>query len=427
MLVTMLASGTRGDTQPYIALGLELRKLGLDVRIAASESYRGLVESYGFDYAEIRGDVAKIIESGVVKEADNPFKFFSSLKNDDLMDLMVGAQEDQHKACEGADAIVYHPGSPLGYFVAKEMGIPSILASPFPMTPTSEYPAIIFYDKVRLGKLSNKLTHLVFEKGFWKMANTGFKRYWTEKFGELPKGFTNPYLKQRTKNNPTIISVSPSVFPVPQDWPEHVHAFGNWFIEDQSDYQPSEELHQFLKAGDAPIYVGFGSVGDKKRAKESTDMVLDALKATGKRAIINAGGGMEERPNTEDVFFVKSVPHEWLFPHMSAVVHHGGAGTTAAALRSGVPQVIIPFGNDQFAWGRRMNELGVGAKAIPRKELTADKLTEAIHFTQTASVQEKARHLGTNVKAERGAQKAAELILETIKINQKEGNIHAKS
>ncbi|MDV2685559.1 glycosyltransferase [Alkalihalophilus lindianensis] len=415
MLITMLASGTRGDTQPYIALGIELKKLGLDVRISASESYRELVESYGFDYAPIRGDVTKIIESGVVKEADNPFKFFSSLKNDDLMDLMVDAQEDQHKACEGADAIVYHPGSTLGYFVAKEKGIPSILASPFPMVPTNEYPAIIFYDKIRLGKLSNKLTHLIFEKGFWKMANSGFKRYWKEKNGELPKGFTNPYPKQRTKNNPTIVSLSPSVFPVPKDWPNHVYSFGYWFIEDQSDYQPSQELHQFLNAGDAPIYVGFGSVGDKKRAKESTKMVLKALNGTGKRAIINAGGGMEQRQNTKDVFFVKSVPHEWLFPYMSAVVHHGGAGTTAASIRSGVPQVIIPFGNDQFAWGRRIKELGVGAKAIPRKELTAEKLADAIRFTQTASVQKKAKQLGKKVKSERGAKKAAELVLETIK------------
>ncbi|MDV2884739.1 glycosyltransferase [Alkalihalophilus pseudofirmus] len=418
MLITMLASGTRGDTQPYIALGLELKKLGINVRIAASESYQGLVESYGFDYAPIRGDVTKIIESGVVKEADNPFAFFSSLKNGDLMELMVGAQEDQHKACEGADAIVYHPGSILGYFAAREMGIPSILASPFPMVPTNEYPAIIFYDKIRLGRLSNKLTHLIFEKGFWKMANSGFKRYWTEKFGKLPSDFTNPYPKQRTKANPTIVSLSPWVFPVPKDWPEHVHSFGYWFIEDQTAYKPSDELQQFLNYGDEPIYVGFGSVGDKKRAKESTDMVLEALDRTGKRGIINAGGGMEERHHSKNVFYIKSVPHEWLFPYMSAVVHHGGAGTTAAALRSGVPQVIIPFGNDQFAWGRRMNELGVGAKAIPRKELTMEKLSEAIRYTEITTVQENAKKLGAKIRSERGAQKAAKLIIDTVKNNQ---------
>ncbi|MTH55282.1 glycosyltransferase [Bacillus mangrovi] len=416
MLVTMLSTGTRGDTQPFIALGIELKKIGYRVRIAASESYRDLVEGYGFEYAPMRGDVAKILESGVVKDADSPLKFFTSLnfKNDDLVSLMIGGQEDMHKACEGADAIVYHPGATLGYFAAKEMGIPSILASPFPMTPTNEYPAIIFYDRLRLGKAVNKLTHHIFEKGFWKMANMGVKKYWIQKYGKLPAGFKNPYPKQRTATHPTITSLSSGVFPVPADWPEHVHAFGYWFIEDQSDYKPSRKVEEFLKGGEPPIYIGFGSVGDKTNAAEATDMVVKALKRNGMRGIINAGGGMEERESTKDILYVKSVPHEWLFPQLSAVVHHGGAGTTAASLRSGVPQVVIPFGNDQFAWGKRMVELGVSGGSIPRKELSADKLAEAITMTQSGVIQDKAKELGVKVRAEKGALKSAELIHKTI-------------
>ncbi len=416
MLITMLSTGTRGDTQPFIALGLELKKKGFKVRIAASTSYQQLVESYGFEHAPLRGDINKILESGVVKDSDSPFKFFTSLnfKNDELTELMIGGQEDMHKACEGADAIVYHPGATIGYFVAKEMGIPSILACPFPMTPTKEYPAILFYDRLRLGKAYNKLTHKVFETGFWKMANTGLKKYWTRQYGQLPTAFANPYPKQRTKTHPTILSLSPSVFSVPKDWPQHVHSFGYWFIEDHSTYQPSEELAAFLKEGSPPVYVGFGSVGDKKNAAQATDLVLKALKKNGKRGIINAGSGMEERENSKDVLFVKSVPHEWLFPQMAAVVHHGGAGTTAAALRSGVPQIIIPFGNDQFAWGKRMNELGVGAESIPRKELTADTLANAIAFTQTDIVLKKAKELGNRVQKEKGAEKSAELIIQAI-------------
>ncbi|MDX8290569.1 glycosyltransferase [Metabacillus indicus] len=416
MLITMLSTGTRGDTQPFIALGTELKKKGYRVRIAASESYRQLVEEYGFEYATMRGDIAKILESGVVKDADNPLKFFTSLnfKNDDLEELMVGGQEDMHRACEGADAIVYHPGAALGYFVAKEMGIPSILAAPFPMTPTKEYPAIIFYDRLRLGRTVNKLTHHIFEKGFWKMANTGVKKYWVKKYGQLPKDFSNPYPKQRTSSHPTITSLSPSVFPVPGDWPENVHSLGYWFIEDQAGYKPSKEVDEFLRNGEPPVYVGFGSVGDKANAAESTEMVLKALEKNGKRGIINAGGGMEERESTKDILYVKSVPHEWLFPQLSAVVHHGGAGTTAAALRSCVPQVVIPFGNDQFAWGKRMVELGVSGGSIPRKELTADKLADAIALTQSIEVKNKARELGVKVSAEKGAQKSADLIHKTI-------------
>lgn len=417
MLITMLSTGTRGDTQPFIALGLELKKKGYRVRIAASKTYRDLVEGYGFEFASLRGDVNEILESGLVKESDSPLKFFTSLnfKNEDLQELMIGGQEDLHKACEGSDAIVYHPGATIGYFVAQEMGIPSILASPFPMTPTKEYPAIIFYDRMRMGKLYNKLTHTIFEKGFWKMASGGVKRYWMRAYGELPQGFSNPYPKQRTDSHPTLVSLSPTVFPVPTDWPHHVHSYGYWFIEETSDYIPPVELANFLKEGPAPLYIGFGSVGDKKNASKATNLVLSALEKTGMRAVINAGAGMEERNNTKNVLFIKGAPHEWLFPHMAAVIHHGGAGTTAAALRSGVPQIVIPFGNDQYAWGRRMYELGVASQAIPRKKLTIDNLVNAIQDTQNEQIIAKAKELGEIIRSEKGAEKSANLIDQTLK------------
>ncbi|AZB41759.1 glycosyltransferase [Bacillus sp. FJAT-42376] len=428
MLISMLSTGTRGDTQPFIALGLELKKKGFQVRIAASQSYRTLIEGYGFDFAPLRGDVAKIIESGMVKEADNPLAFFTSLKNEELMDLMIESQEDLHKACDGSDAIVYHPGASIGYFAAKEMGIPSILASPFPMTPTNEYPAIIFYDRVRFGKMINKVTHRIFEMGFWKMSNPALKMYWKKRYGKLPEGFGSPYPRQRTKESPTLVSLSPSVFPVPRDWPNHVYSFGYWFIEDHEEYEPSEELQQFLKNGEPPVYVGFGSVGGKDQAAEATERVVKALKTAGKRGLIHTGGGLEKGENTKDLFFFNGAPHEWLFPQMSGVVHHGGAGTTAAALRAGVPQAVIPFGNDQFAWGKRMNELGVSAKAIPRKELTAEKLADTILYSQTGEVLAKAKEIGERVRAEKGAEKAANLIMKTIHtFNDKEKMVHAES
>lgn len=267
MLITMLTTGTRGDTQPFMALGLELKKKGYRVRIAASEAYQNFIESYGFEYAMLRGDVSKVIESGAADDAinaDNPFKFFSSLKNEKMMGMMVNIQKDLHKACKGADAIVYHPGAAIGYFAAKEMNIPSILASPFPMTPTKDYPALIFYDRPRFGKIYNKLTHHIFEWGFWKVVSGPLKKYWVQQYGEGPNDFSCPYPKQRTAANPTIISSSPTVFSVSKDWPEHVHSYGNWFMDSDHSYQPEEKLERFLKAGEPPVYIGFGSVGDKK-------------------------------------------------------------------------------------------------------------------------------------------------------------------
>ncbi|KAA8749793.1 glycosyltransferase family 1 protein [Priestia megaterium] len=361
MLITMLTTGTRGDTQPFMALGLELKKKGYRVRIAASEAYQDFIESYGFEYAMLRGDVSKVIESGAADDAinaDNPLKFFSSLKNEKMMGMMVNIQKDLHKACKGAGAIVYHPGAAIGYFAAKEMNIPSILASPFPMTPTKDYPALIFYDRPRFGKIYNKLTHHIFEWGFWKVVSGPLKKYWVQQYGEGPNDFSCPYPKQRTAANPTIISSSPTVFSVSKDWPEHVHSYGNWFMDSDHSYQPEEIA--------------------------------------------------------EDILFVKDIPHEWLFPKMSAVVHHGGAGTTAEGLRAGVPSIIVPYGNDQFAWGRKIHELGAGAKAIPRKELTAEKLSAAISYTQVNEIQSKAQEIGKQIRAEKGAEKAAQVIINTL-------------
>ncbi|MCT9855021.1 glycosyltransferase [Priestia megaterium] len=419
MLITMLTTGTRGDTQPFMALGLELKKKGYRVRIAASEAYQDFIESYGFEYAMLRGDVSKIIESGAADDAinaDNPLKFFSSLKNEKMMGMMVNIQKDLHKACKGAGAIVYHPGAAIGYFAAKEMDIPSILASPFPMTPTKDYPALIFYDRPRFGKIYNKLTHRIFEWGFWKIVSGPLKKYWVQQYGEGPNDFSCPYPKQRTAANPTIISSSPTVFSVSKDWPEHVHSYGNWFMDSDHSYQPEEKLERFLKAGEPPVYIGFGSVGDKKNAGETTALVIKALKLAGKRGIINTGGsGMNQTEEiAEDILFVKDIPHEWLFPKMSAVVHHGGAGTTAEGLRAGVPSIIVPYGNDQFAWGRKIHELGAGAKAIPRKELTAEKLSAAISYTQVNEIQSKAQEIGKQIRAEKGAEKAAQVIINTL-------------
>lgn len=415
MNITMLTTGTRGDTQPYIALGLALQRKGHTVRIAASEGFQGFVEGYGLEYARVRGDVAKIAASDLAKEArnaDNPLKFFSSLKNDKLLGMLIDATHDLHEACHGADAIVYHPGAGIGYFVAQEMGIPSILATPFPMTPTREFPALLFYDGPRLGRLYSLLTHKLFEQGFWMMVRGPLQKYWKERFGKLPRDFACPFPRQRTASHPTVISCSPQVFPRPVDWSEHVHCSGYWFLDATEGYQPPAELSAFLAAGEPPVYVGFGSISDGAQAAETTDLVMTALRRAGKRGVLATGWNAMERPqdHQEDMLFIEGAPHDWLFPRMAAVVHHGGAGTTAAGLRAGVPSLVVPFGNDQFAWGRRLYELGVGARPIPRKRLTADLLAERIQATQTEAMQENSRLMGQRIRCENGAEETAAFI-----------------
>jgi sterol 3beta-glucosyltransferase len=419
MRIAMLTAGSRGDTQPYVALGRELGKAGHQVRIAAAENFESLVTGVGIEFHAVRGDIEKIVSGDMTRnarKADNPLKMLLSLNDPKLKELLLESQSDLFEACRDADVIVYHPGASLGYFVARERGVPAVLASPFPMTPTRAYPALVFYSGPRLGGGYNILTHRMFEKIMWVASGAAVKGFWKQRFGTLPPGFASPFSRQCSREYPTVIACSPQVFPRPEDWPEHVHQAGYWFLDDAEGWTPPAELVEFLDAGPAPLYVGFGSIGDTATAAQTTRLVIDALGQAGYRGVLASGWSGMERPvePAEGIFMLKTAPHSWLFPRMAAVVHHGGAGTTAAGFRAGVPSVIVPHGNDQFAWGLRARELGVGSVPIPRKKLTAEKLAAAITEALSEKTRQAARELGARIREERGAEAAARAILNSV-------------
>ena len=417
MQITILAIGSRGDVQPYVALGVALKNAGASVRIVTFENFRDFVEEYGLEFHPLSGDVSKVASSEAVRgamQADNPLKVLLSFNT--LKTLASHLQKDLFEACKGSDAIIYHPGPSIGYFIAQHLNVPSILATPFPMTPTREYPSLIFYDKPRLGKSCNYLTHKIFEQIMWMASSGPIKGFWEGEFGHAPENFTAPFGRQTLPTAPTIVSCSKYVFPTPTDWPEHVHNTGYWFLDDDKNWTPPKELLDFLNKGKPPVYVGFGSIGNSASAEATTKLVVDALKQSGQRGVLATGwSGMSQVSGLpEDIFMLESAPHSWLFPRMAAVAHHGGAGTTAAGLRAGVPSVIIPFSNDQFGWGRRVYELGVGAKSIPRKKLTAENLADAIHFALSMEVKNAAKELGRKIQTEKGTDVAARVVMGCI-------------
>ena len=416
-MITILTTGTRGDTQPYIALGLALKNAGQDVRIAAFENYENFVKSYNLEFYPIKGDVTRVaasINENDAMQADNPFKVFRSFQK--LQTFVFDLQKDFYDACHNSEAIVYHPGAAIGYFIAKQMQIPAILATPFPMTPTGDYPALIFYNTLRPGKILNRLTHKIFEQIMWFASSSPVKQFWKKKFGYIPENFGSPFSRQNTRAFPTIISGSQFVFPRPNDWPAAVSLDGFWLLDEEPGWVPPDDLVDFLHKGPPPIYIGFGSTGNPAAAVATTDLVIQALKRSGQRGILATGwGGMSKIENIpENILILESAPHTWLFPRMAAVVHHGGAGTTAAGLSSGVPGILIPSSNDQFAWGRRIYELGVGAKPISRKFLTVEKLSEAIRFALSDTVQTKAKDLGKKIRSEKGAEAAAGVVINSL-------------
>jgi sterol 3beta-glucosyltransferase len=411
--ITILTAGSRGDVQPYIALGLALQKAGHLVRIATFSNFKSLVDSSGLEFYPVRGDVMQVSRSELGRKAmspDNPLKVILSFNQ--LKKLVGDLQQDFYNACAGTDAVAYHPGAAIGFFIAQEMKIPAILATPYAFTPASDYPALLFYHLPRLGRAYNSLTHRIQAQVFWSTASQAIREYWQRQFGHPPENFSSPFPRQITRRNPTVISYSEHVFPRPANWPEHVHITGNWFLDEETGWQPSQGLLDFLQDGKPPVYVGFGSVGDATLAEQKTRLVIEALKLSGQRGVLATGWNAMTKINNlpDTIYMIESAPHSWLFPRMAAVVHHGGAGTTAAGFRAGVPSVILPYGNDQFAWGLRAFELGVGPKPVPQKRLSAEALASAITTALQPQILAAAGTLGEKIRGEHGAENAADFI-----------------
>ncbi|KAB3535264.1 glycosyltransferase family 1 protein [Alkaliphilus pronyensis] len=414
-MITILCSGSRGDYQPYIALAQQLKKLGKDVRIAGMRDYEGFVRNYEIDFYPIQADFKSLnVDEKMLMEAqtaDNPLKMLLTFNK--MKKYGASIANEFYAACVGSELIIYHPGLTLGYFAAEKLGIPSVLASPFPMHKTKEQTSIIQYGRIKSTPFKNLISYHMLQGMLWLTSKDSVKRFWKNEFGYLPKNFRCPYERHTDKKHPAVISCSNFVFKKPKDWNDNIHQYGYWFVEEQTNYTPPKELLDFLSNGDKPIYIGFGSVFHEKQQKTLYKLIIDALSKSGRRGIICGMGKLNNLP--DNIFAIDRIPHTWLFDKVAAVCHHGGAGTTAAGFRAGVPSIIIPFANDQHAWAHRSYDLGVGARPIPIKTLTSDNLASAINFALQDKIVSNAKALARNIATENGARDCAEVILDSLR------------
>ncbi|GIM32185.1 glycosyltransferase [Paraclostridium bifermentans] len=412
-MITIICAGSRGDFQPYVALAQRLKILGEEVRISGFSQFENFVRGYGIDYVPIEVDYEELgVDPKMLKQAgsaDNPLKMiltFNKMKK-------YGAQiaKQTYDSLEGSELIVYHPGCVIGYFAAQEMNIPSVLATPFPMNKTEEYLSVVTYGKARPTKINKKISYKMIQGMLWLASSNTVKQHWKERFGRVPKNFKSPYEKI-SKDHIAMVSCSNFVFPRPKDWDKNIYQSGYWFVEENKEYKPSKELESFINNGEKPVYIGFGSVFDSDEKDKIVRIIIDALKKCGKRGIISGMGKVDNLP--DNIISVDGIPHTWLFEKVSLVCHHGGAGTTGVGFRAGVPSVIIPFSNDQFAWAHRAFDLGVGAKPIYKKDLTADKLAEGISYDLNKDIIERAEMLSKNIALEDGALDCAKKIVDIL-------------
>jgi sterol 3beta-glucosyltransferase len=411
--------GSRGDVQPYIALGLGLQAAGHDVCLATHSDFEPLITSRGLDFRAIADDGQALQSTptgtSMVQAGKNPFAFlreFIRLR----APLVPGLMENCLEVFREADMIVISPTLfMVSYCVSEKLKLPVCCTHLQPMTMSRDLPNCLFPTAPRwtpLRGLYHRLTHIVGGEYLWHLCRQTVNDARDRVLGLPPIPFFGPPFRF-FQDTPAMHGYSRHVVPRPSDWNSNHCLTGYWFLDEPADWQPPDDLQDFLDAGPPPVYVGFGSMHNED-PEAITRLVREALERTGQRGILLTGwGGLREVAQAENLFVVDSVPHSWLFPQMAAVVHHGGAGTTAACMRAGVPAVVVPFMSDQPFWAKRAYHLGVAPAPLPRKKLSVERLAKSIdHAVNDPRLKQRAAELGRCIRAESGIQNAVDFLHE---------------
>lgn len=381
--------------------------------LAAPEDFTGFVQRHNVGIRPLHGDVQQIMASDTGRKfvesgGGNPIKSIRAVRTM-IGPVVMRMAQDAYAACEDADAVIcLGVFSAFGQSIAEALNIPIINVEPTPLLPTRALPAPSWPIQRDLGGWHNYLSGMAMLQVIWQWYRP-FVHDFRKRLG-LP-ALTAARFYHTLRSTPMLSAYSPSIIPHPADWPESVHITGYFFLDTQADWLPSPELRAFLEAGEPPVYVGFGSMAGSN-PEQLARLVLEALARSGQRGLLLTGwGGMRAELVPDRVFVVDSAPHSWLFPRMAAVVHHGGAGTTAEGLRAGVPTVVVPFVLDQPFWGARVKAMGLGPDPIPQKYLTAELLANAIRIAVTdPGMKQRASSCGATIRAENGIGNAVKII-----------------
>lgn len=424
MRVLLLTIGTRGDVQPYVALAHGLQRAGHTATVATSPRYRDLLSARGLGFAPLSDDLVALVETpegrAAIAATTNLVAGLRTVVRlaRQTRQIQRDLVRDGWAAAEAVrpHVIVCHPKMAAGLWYGEKLGVPAVLAPLFPtFLPTAAFPHPGF-PPLSLGPLTGVYHRLTYRLVLTAASRVSARYFgpWRAAHGLPPLGWGDDLLHRADGTRvPLLHAWSPHVVPPPADWPDAgVATTGFWFVDDATeDWTPPDDLAAFLDAGPPPVYVGFGSMAGADPAA-TTRTVLAALRRTGLRGVLTRGwGGLDAADVPPSVHVLDRAPHAWLFPRCAAVVHHGGAGTTAAGLRAGRPTVVCPFFGDQPFWGRRVEALGAGPPPVPQKRLTPARLAAALHRATTdASLRAAARHAGEHLRREDGVTRAVDAL-----------------
>lgn len=409
MKITILTYGSRGDVQPFLALAVGLQKAGHTVTLAAPHRFEGFVAEQGVGFAPLAGDPEEI--SKRFNDAGGNVYHMVRGMQAYLFSIATDVVRVARQAVSDADLLVHSFAFTVGgHSYAREMGIPDVSVQAFPMfAPTRAFPNVAL-PSLPPGPLSY-FSHWFSTQIFWHGGNVGYYQMRQRAPESFPSRVFWPFAPAKDRlATPLIFAYSPSVLPRPDDWTApNIHIPGYFFL-DHPDYAPPGALSRFLAAGKAPVCITFGSMVNRE-ARRVTQAVLDALARTGNRGIFLTGwGGWQPDNPPRNVLFLDAAPHDWLFPRCRVIIHHGGAGTTAAGLRTGVPNIVVPHAADQPFWGRRVAAIGAGPQPIPVKALTSDNLAAALGEAETEPIRSGAQAAGDMIRAEDGVGAAVGII-----------------
>jgi sterol 3beta-glucosyltransferase len=407
MRVTLLTQGSRGDVQPYVGLGAALAARGHEVTVAVSAAFERFVRRAGLRPFVIDPD-PRLVARG----SGHPRGFHPGLTAGAARLLAQASQRELRQrlldgfasASQGADVILYPVwAAQAAQAIRRARGINTIAAYLAPLHPTSAFPSPFVPSWLALG--SNRLGHwlalLLLRAAVARLPSASPRsgRHLLGADGILPAA-----------GETCLYGYSPALVPRPPDWPDGVIVTGSWWHR-QADWRPPNALERFLTAEGRVVYIGFGSMVDR-RPRALTACVGQTAARLGCRVVYSPGpNGRLELGTSNRLLPISDVPFDWLFPRVDAIVHHGGAGTTAEAARAGRPSCGVPYFGDQPFWLDRMHKLGAAPAPIPRRRLTADRLTAAIdQCLCDPTMIRRAGALGQTVRAERGLELAADVI-----------------
>lgn len=408
--IAMATLGTQGDVQPYVALARDMIAQGYSVVIGTTDDFEPMVTGYGIEFWSLGPSMQEFVKQSQFERAMNQNLLVNApallRQGQKIVDRAARAAWDM---AQGADCIMLNMNTSFSIDIAEALDIPAIVAALQPLNSTSEFPLCIYYGPT-FGKTINRLTYstMTVQQIYYNLPRNKLRR---ELMGLGPR--KNGGFFKDTDGTPlwTLNAYSEIVSPRPRDWPKTSIVTGYWMLPDNSGWQPSEEFKTFLDEGPLPIYVGFGSM--PWGADRNTDILREALKSWGGRVVVGRGwGGIKPDDLPADrVYVIDRAPHDQLFKYVKAVVHHGGAGTTASGLMLGKPTFIVPQMVDQPYWGGRVNEMGCGPRPVRRRKLTAEALADALsQLDSNPGFARNAEKIGEQLRAEDGTGKAIKVI-----------------